>query len=516
MGFQRWVIRQAIGRRLRQVEQALAAPAAAQEQVLLRLVRRAAATEWGRSHGYGRIRSAGDFQRAVPPCPYEAVAPLWHRAFEGARNVAWPGHIRYFALSSGTTAGLAKALPVSREAIRANLRSGATLVGLCERQAAGLDLAGGRTLYLGGSLALEPRGACWQGDASGIMARHLPRLAWRYRLPEPDVAALTDWEARIEAICQRYLASPVRAVAGLPSWTLIFFRRLLDVARERLGRPVAAVGDVWPELRVFIHFGMAFEPYREQFAELVGRPLATVDTYSSSEGGMNAIQSEQGDPSMQLEVDSGAFYEFVPLGELGSPEPARLTLGEVETDVDYAVLLTTCSGIWAYDVGDVVRFTSLRPPKILVSGRTRLALNTFGEHVIQGELEAAVTAACRASGAAVREFTVAPVLATAAEPRGAHLWLIEFEGPAPPLEAFAARLDTTLAEGNLDYKSHRDRDFGMRPPSLVALEPGTFYAWARRHGQLGGQHKIPRIARSAEMVAELQELSRGGAPSEGA
>ena len=507
-----WLIRLAIRRRLRQVAKALARPAAAQERVLRRLVRRAARTEWGRAHGYGRIGSVRDFQRAVPRCRYEDMAPLWHRAFEGARNVAWPGHIPYFALSSGTTAAASKALPVSRQAIRANARAGTTLLGLIERQAPDADLLGGRTLYFGGCTRLERRGACWQGDASGINARHLPRLAWRYRLPEPDVAALGDWEAKVAAVCDRYLASPVHAVAGLPSWTLILFRRLIDLGRERLGRPVATVSDLWPGLRVFVNFGMAFGPYRKQFDELVGGPLATIDTYSSSEGGLNAIQSEQDDPGMRLEVDGGAFFEFVPLDELEAEHPSRLTLAEVQTGVPYAVLLSTVSGIWAYDVGDVVRFTSLRPPKIVFASRTTLQLNVFGEHVIEEHLDAAMAAACEALGATVRDFTVSTVLPTPQEPRGRHLWLVELDGPAPAAPDLSARLDARVAEASADYASHREHDFGMLRPEVVVLQPGTFYAWARHHGSLGSQHKVPRIARSQAMVDELRELSKAPGP----
>lgn len=508
MGLLRWALKKAIRRRLRQVEVALKNPAATQERLLLHLVRRARHTEWGRAHGYGRIRSVREFQRAVPVNRYEDLAPLWHRAFDGARDLAWPGHIPYFALSSGTTAGACKALPVSRQAIRANFRSGITLLGLCERQAPDVNLAGGKMLYLGGSTQLERRGACWQGDASGINAACLPRFSLRYRLPAPDVAALLDWEARVDAICDRHLDAPVCAVAGLPSWTLIFFRRLVDVARERRDPAICTVNDVWPGLRVLVHFGMAFEPYRQQFEELVGRPIITIDTYSSSEGGLNAIQTDQTNPSMQLELDTGAFFEFVPARELDQPDPPRLSLDQVETGVNYAVLLSTPSGIWAYDVGDVVRFTSLHPPKILVVGRTQLTLNTFGEHVIQENLEQALVESCRALDARVNEFTVSPILPTTADPRGQHLWLIEFEGPEPPLDAFAAKLDGSLADKNLDYRVHRDRDYSLLAPHVIALTPGTFYEWARNHDALGGQHKIPHVARSQQMVDELEELSR--------
>ncbi|HPD14231.1 MAG TPA: GH3 auxin-responsive promoter family protein [Planctomycetota bacterium] len=512
MGAINWFIRRAMQRRLRQAAQALANPAVAQEQLLLRLVRRAADTEWGRAHGYAAIRSVADFQRAVPVCGYEEMAPLWHTAFDGARDVCWPGHIRFFALSSGTTAETCKALPVSREAIRANFRSGLTLMGLVARQAPQADVLRGKTLYFGGSPKLEPRGQCLQGDASGITALHIPRLARRYRLPEPDIASIPDWEQKVEAVAQRYLRSPITTLVGLPSWTLFLFRRLIDLGREELGPHVRTVADVWPGLRVFIHFGMAFEPYRAQFRELVGRSIAYVDTYSSSEAGMTAIQCDQADPAMLMEVDVGAFYEFVPVAELGRPQPTRLTLDQVETGQDYAVLLSTCSGIWAYDVGDLVRFTALGPPKLVVSGRTRLTLNALGEHVIGGELEAAVAAACLATGATVREYTVSTILPTAADPSGAHHWLVEFDGAPPTPDEWIARVDASLIEKNLDYKIHRDRGYAMRPPVLTLLAPGTFYEWARRHGQLGGQHKIPRVARTQEMVDELLAISNAAQP----
>jgi len=501
------LIHHVIARRLRQVQRSLQRPAQTQERLLLRLVRRAADTQWGREHGYAAIRSVRDFQKAVPICRYEQMAPLWHKACDGARDVTWPGHVRFLTLSSGTTSEICKALPLSRQAIRANMRSGLTLMGLVQQQVPDADLLAGRTLYFGGSPALEPRGQCLQGDASGIVALHIPRFARRYRLPETDVASIPDWEQKVEAIAHRYLRSPVSVVVGLPSWTLLLFRRLVDLGREKLGPHVQCLADVWPRLRAFVHFGMAFQPYRPQFQKLVGRPIAFVDTYSSSEAGMTAIQDSQADPSMLMELDVGAFYEFVPPDELESPDPTRLTLDQVEVGRDYAVLVSTCSGIWAYDLGDLVRFTSLRPPRLVVAGRTRLTLNALGEHVVGAELEMAVTRACTALGVAVREFTVATLMPTADEPRGTHQWLVEFEGPPPPLADFIARVDAALCEKNLDYKIHRERDYAMRPPVIAALAPGTFYEWARRHGQLGGQHKIPRVARSREMVDELLAIS---------
>lgn len=508
----RSAVRFAQHRRLRQVAKALQDPAATQERVLLRLVRRAAATEWGRAHGYASIRSVEEFQRAVRPHTYEEMAPHWHRAFDGARDVAWPGHVRYFTLTSGTTMGASKAMPVTREAIRANVRSGLTLLALIARQAPEAELTRGQTLYFGGCTRLQERGACLQGDASGINALYIPRLASRFRLPERDISDLSDWEAKVGAICTRYMDAPVRCVVGLPSWTLLLFRRLVDLARERRGPGIRSVAEVWPDLRVLVHFGMAFGPYRTQFEELVGRPIAYVDTYSSSEGGLNAIQASQDDPSMQLELDGDVFFEFIPFSEWASPDPPRLTLDQVRTDVPYAVLLTTSSGMWAYQVGDVVRFTSLNPPRILFASRTAIQLNTFGEHVIQEDLDRAMAEAGGSLGFAVRDFTVSTVLPTASDPRGRHLWLVEFEGSAPPLEPLSRLLDGSICRASEDYRSHRIGDFGMTPPEVVPLAPGTFYAWAEEQGKLGGQHKTPRVALSQAMVDRLRALSDESRP----
>jgi len=507
MGLIRWFARQAVARRMRQVERSLQDPSGTQERLLLRLVRAAQGTEWGKAHRFAAIRSARDFQQAVPVSRYEDMAPLWHKAFDGARDVTWPGHIRYFTKSSGTTTGASKLLPLSREAIRANVRAGATLVGLWERQAPEGDILGGQTLYFGSTTHLEPRGSCWLGDASGIMARQVPVFASRFRLPEPEVAALDDWEEKVEAVCTRYLRNPIRAVVGMPMWSIILLRRLLVVGDEQLGHPVRTVRDIWPHLQVYVHFGMSFEPYRRQFGDVLGPDVVCVNTYSSSEGGMNAVQTDPADPGMQLLLDEGAFYEFVPAEEIGSPEPTRLTLDQVELGCDYGVLLTTLSGIWAYDVGDLVRFTSLSPPKIVFVGRSRLGLNAFGERLIQEDLDGAVAEASRALGISVRSYTVTSYFPTVAPPCGGHLWLIEFDGPPPPIEAFLARCDASLRQASADYSKYRTGDYAIAAPKAIVLTPGTFYEWARRHGRLGGQHKVPCVPWSLEMVEELKGIS---------
>ena len=502
-----WIIKKGVARRLRRLEKVLRDPAGAQQQLLMDMVRKARETEWGQDHSYDSIRTVRDFQAAVPVSRYDDLAPLWYRAFNGDRDVVWPGHIEYFSMSSGTTEGVTKMLPLSSEAIRRNFRSGATLIGLCERQAGDGVMTGGNVLYFGGSTRLEDRGPCKVGYASGINSASIPRFARRRRLPAPDIADIDDWEERVEAICERHLDTPISAVAGQSSWVLALFYRLIETARHKRGSSVQTMADVWPDLRAVINFGAALDTYRPRFEEVIGRPVSFIDTYSSSEGGLNAVQSVQDDTSMQLEVDTTAFYEFVPADEIEKDRPTRLTLDQIEPDVDYALLLTTPSGIWAYDIGDIVRFTTLDPPKLQVVGRTHLTLNMFAEHVIVHEVEQAMSAACRALGAEVAEFTVGGHPPPPGEPCGWHMWLVEFEGDVPPLDRFTVELDRALARENFDYAAHRKDDLSMARPVVEPMHPGTFYRWAQQNDALGGQHKIPHIARSQEMLAELSEIS---------
>jgi hypothetical protein len=499
----------------RRFEAAGADPETAQARVLADLVRRAANTEWGRQVGLAEVRSPEDFRRRVPIMPYESASPLWHRAFDGGRDVTWPGHVRYFAASSGTTAGN-KLIPVTRDAIRSNRRSGMVLAAVLARRGGAGALAGGKFLYMGGCTTLKTRGQCLWGDASGIMARHLPFYARGRRLPTPDIAAIEDWEERIARIVRTSLDADVRAMGACPSWAAILFKELRREAEAR-GRGPLPVGRLWPGLSHFVSYGMAFEPYRPAFEEYIGRPVDYVDTYSSSEGGMTAIQEEPGGP-LRLIVDNGVFFEFVP-ADVAQPPSAvttpeggratpRLALGEVETGRNYSMVLSTNGGIWAYPLGDVVRFVSLRPPLIAFAGRTQINLSAFGEHVTLEMIETAMAAACHQTGAVVADYTVAPRFPSPDQPRPAHRWLVEFDRPPADAAAFMAAIDSSIRAACEDYEAHRHGDFGLEPPVLVPVPPGTFYAWMKSRGRLGGQNKVPRVVRSAEMAEELLAMAR--------
>jgi len=490
---------------LRRFEKATADPEASQQQVLVDLLRRAAPTQWGRRFGLADVHTMEQFRRRIPVTGYESAATLWHRAFEGARDVTWPGHVEYFALSSGTTAGN-KMIPVTREAIRSNRRSGTLLAAFLARRGSAENLVSGKFLYLGGCTSLRQRGRSAVGDASGIMGRHIPFYARRRRLPARDIAAIADWEERIRRIVHRYLTADVRAMGACPSWAALLFKQMLQEAEARgMGR--RPVGQLWPKLSHFISYGMAFEPYQTAFEQYVGRPIHYVDTYSSSEAGLTAIQEEPGGP-LRLIVDNGVFFEFIPAERAHEPSPPRRHIGEVEEGRDYALVISSNGGIWGYPLGDVIRFESVRPPRIVFAGRTQIMLSAFGEHVTLERIEKAVAAACRRTAAIVADYTIAPRFPSPRQPRPAHRWVVEFDRPPADTAVFMATVDASLRAASEDYDTHRAHDYGLEPPILVTVAPRTFYTWMKQKGRLGGQNKVPRVVPSPGMADELLDISR--------
>jgi hypothetical protein len=497
----------AVPRRRRAWEAVARAPIVMQERTLLGLVARARGTVIGRRHGFASIRTVADYQRQVPLRDYLESKPLLDRAFTGEPDVTWPGRPRYWVKTSGTTAG-DKVLPVTREAFAAHRRGGwDALLMACERAGAGA-LFGGPMLFLGGCTRLQPMGdGCQVGDLSGLVMRRLPPgIRGRYS-PGPDLSAIPDWETRIEAVAQRVAAQDLRLLSGMPSWMLILFERVTRLD----GGPRRPLGERWPNLKVFVHGGVSFEPYRSVFDERVGRPLERVEVYPASEGFVGLQTERTG--GLTLMLDYGLFYEFVPFEDLRRASPRRHTVADVELDRPYAVALTSPAGLWSYLLGDLVRFTAREPLRLEIIGRTRHFVNAFGENVIVEEVERAIVEACRRTGARVTEFTVAPRYAGGLETRGRHDWLVEFsETPRMPLDAFTRLLDETLRQLNTDYRTKRSGDVGMLPPRLVPLPRGTFYLWMRSRGKLGGQNKVPRVTNDRAIAEGL--LRTAGLPDE--
>lgn len=481
-------------------------PCRVQEMTLLQMVAAARGTEFGRRHGFEGIRSVAAYQERVPLGEYLDFRPLWERAIAGEADITWPGRPRHWVKTSGTTAG-DKLIPVTPEAFSSHRKGGWDAFVLAVEHAGAAHLLGGPLLFVGGSVALRPFGnGCLLGDLSGLVVRRLPPgIRGRYS-PGPTIAAMSNWEERIAAIASLTAWQDVRLLSGMPSWLTILFERVAQARREA-GRPVSQLSQCWPNLRVFIHGGVAFSPYLTVFEEWIGRRVHRIETYPASEAFV-ALQTE---PSggLTLMLDYGIFYEFVPVEDLGKDRPRRHTVADAEMGRPYAVALTSPAGLWSYLLGDTVRFTARDPLRLQITGRIRHFVNAFGENVIVEEVERAMVSACRRTGAEVVEFSVSPRYPSQAESRGSHDWLVEFRVPPGDLATFARILDEILMGLNNDYHTKRTGDVGMITPRVIALPPGTFYLWMRQAGKLGDQHKVPRVTNDRSVAESLLAVAAG-------
>jgi hypothetical protein len=506
-----WFLQQCARRRRHALAELSRRAAVVQESTLLDLVARARGTEFGRAHDFGGIRSIADYQRRVPVRQYLDFRALWERERAGETDVTSPGRPHYWVKTSGTTAG-DKYIPVTPDAFRSHRKGGWDALLLAAERVGGANLLGGPMLFLGGSTSLRPIGAgCEVGDLSGLVVQQLPPgLRSRYA-PGPDIAAIPDWEERIAKVAARVERQDLRLIGGMPSWLLILFEHVAR-ARQTGGHPIRDLRACWPHLRVLVHGGMSFAPYRRVFEDWMGGALERIEVYPASEGFV-AIQTER-EGGLTLMLDYGIFYEFVPVEDLGADRPRRHTVVEVELGRAYAVLLTTAAGLWSYLLGDTVRFTGRDPLRLEITGRTRHFVNAFGENVIVEEVEQALCEACRRAEADVVEFTVAPHYPSPTDGRGGHDWLIEFRVPPRAPAEFVGALDETLTRLNTDYRTKRTGGIGMREPRVLAVPPGTFHRWMRSEGKLGDQHKMPRVTNDrrvadgvlASVTAEPEEL----------
>jgi len=476
---------------------------AGQRQQLLKLIARAKNTRFGREHGFARLREVSHFQRAVPLRRYDDFwRDYWSGLYPVLENVTWPGLIPFFANSSGTSSGVTKHIPVSLAMVGSNKRAAIDLLVQHVTNRPHSRVLGGKSFLLGGSTELRSVSAgVAEGDLSGIAAARVPLWARAYYFPRGPLARLSDWERKTSEIARASLAEDIRTVSGTPSWLLLFFDQLKRLLPESRGRLV----DFYPNLELLVHGGVSFEPYRARFEALLdGSHAETREVYPASEGFVALADRGPGE-GLRLEADNGLFFEFVPLEELDRPSPTRHWLETAETGVNYALVLSTCAGLWSYVVGDTVRFVEKNPPRILVTGRTTYSLSAFGEHLIGEEIDAAMSAAASAIGASIADYTVGAVF-----PRdrpGHHLYLVEFTAPAAPErnEEFARVLDRELSLRNVDYAEHRSGGYGIGAPQAQFLPPGSFAAWMKSRGKFGGQNKVPRVIADAEAFRTAAE-----------
>lgn len=492
----------------RWLRRAAADPGGAQRRTLHRLLARAKDTAFGRRHGFASIRTPADFARAVPIRDYVSQLDLFERIVAGEPDVSWPGRIRYFAQTSGTTAG-DKRIPVSPEMIRSNRTAALSIFAYYARRGRGRvgRLFDGQLLFLGGSTELtETESGAMIGDLSGIATQSIRwPIATRYE-PGKQLALLDNWEQKVERVAQRVAGRDIRFVTGMPSWVKVLFDRICEI--RGVGKE-GGITNVWPNLQLFVHGGVNFAPFRPMFRRYLaaGHDLDFLEVYPASEGFI-AVQAAAEDPGMEVFTHNGLFFEFVPLEQWGQADAPRLTIDQVELDTPYSVVLSTNAGLWAYDIGDVVRFTSLRPPRVVFAGRNKHFINAFGENIIGEQVSAAVAAASRETGLPVRAFTASPRYADQARRVGAHEYVIEFEQPATGREEqFARAIDAELQRCNNDYTVKRKDDLGMTCVEVTAVPDNTFYEWMKMRGKLGGQHKVPVCANDRRYTDELLQLA---------
>jgi hypothetical protein len=487
-----------IRKRLQQIELFRDNPQLTQLETFHHLVQQARYTEWGRRYDYSSIADPDTYRERVPVQDYEDVKPYVQRMRKGEQNLLWPTDIRWFAKSSGTTSDRSKYIPVSRETLEeCHYMGGKDLIALHYQQFPESKLYQGMSLVVGGSSTIEPlRPDAYTGDLSAIIIRNLPIWVEVRRIPSIETALMDNWEHKIEKMARESMREDVRSIAGVPSWTLVLLRRILEITGKR------HILEVWPNLELFMHGGVSFRPYRSQFEALIPSPTMNyLESYNASEGHFG-VQDRRGADDMLLMLDYGIFYEFMPLDQVGRERPKTLLLHEVVAGTQYALVISTNSGLWRYMPGDTVRFTSTAPYRIQVSGRTKSYINTFGEELVVENADRGMQAACAATGAVMSEYTGGPVYMDT-DARGGHEWIVEFSEPPRDLAHFVLVLDDTMRSLNSDYDAKRRGDMALRPPVLHVVEPGTFHAWMKRRGKLGGQNKVPRLSNDRSILEAL-------------
>ena len=476
-------------------------PAEVQERVLTDLLAKAARTEWGRKYDYASIRSAGEYQSRVPVQDYEDMIPYVERMRGGEADLLWPGQIRWFAKSSGTTSTKSKFIPVSSESLEKCHYRGArdTLIVYMMNNPAS-RIFPGKGLVLGGSHAVNKySNNSLYGDLSAILIENAPAWVELVRTPVKKIALLPDFEQKLNLIIRSAVNANVTNISGVPSWFLVLIKQMLSsTGKEHLI-------DVWPNLEVFFHGGISFKPYRENFKKLIGSDrMKYMETYNASEG-FFGLQDDPTCNDMLLMLDYGIFYEFIPAEMAKSDSPPSLTIGEVEKGRNYAMVITTNGGLWRYMIGDTIQFTGTKPHKFTISGRTRHFINAFGEEVIIDNADKAIETACRVTGAVVTDYTAGPVF-IGIESKGSHEWLIEFEKAPDDLNRFIAALDDTLKSVNSDYEAKRYKDLNLVLPVVRPVPAGTFNSWLKKLNKLGGQNKVPRLSNTREYIEDLYKV----------
>ncbi len=491
-----WFLKQ----RIHQIELFLKYPNEVQEELLLNLIQISGNTVFGEKYDFGSIKSYQTFSERIPISTYEDLEPFIERTRQGEQNVMWETPIKWFAKSSGTTNAKSKFIPVSNEALEdCHYKGSKDLLCLYLNNNENSEMFTGKSLRLGGSSQIYENNNTFFGDLSAILIENMPIWAEFSSTPSSKISLMSEWETKIEAIINETINENVTSFAGVPSWMMVLMNKVLEkTGKENLM-------EIWPNLEVYFHGGVSFDPYRDQYQKILPKNnFKYYEIYNASEG-FFAIQDLNNSSDLLLMLDYGIFYEFIPMDVFGTPNEKAIRLADVQLFKNYAIVITTNSGLWRYLIGDTVRFTSLNPYRIRITGRTKHHINVFGEELMVENSDSAIAKACHATNSEVKDYTVAPIFMKNKE-KGAHEWMIEFKKKPENILEFQKILDENLQAVNSDYEAKRYNNMTLNQLKINVARENLFYDWLKNNDKLGGQNKIPRLSNQRDYLEQLLEM----------
>lgn len=493
------LISKVMQKRIPQIENYMHHPIEVQQALLASLVSTAKNTVWGQYYDYKSISSWQIFNERVPVSDYNALLPFFDRIRSGEDNVLWPSQIKWFSKSSGTTATKSKFIPVSEECLNeCHYKAGKDMLAMYCNNHPDTKIFSGMSLALGGSRQQnELSDNIFCGDVSAILIDNLPFWAEFYRVPKKEIALMPEWESKLSKMTESLIGTNVASLSGVPSWMMVLLKRMIEKSGQ-------TIEEMWPNIEVYFHGGVSFAPYRKQFEQILPKTMRYMETYNASEG-FFGLQDRSDLDSMLLLLDCGIYYEFIPLEQMGNPNPQVVNLADVEIGRNYAMVITTNAGLWRYLIGDTIVFTERSPYRFKISGRTKNFINACGEELIADNAIKALDAACRETSASVNEYTGAPLFEKEGN-KVRHQWVMEFEKEPEDFNRFKEVFDRKLQEVNSDYEAKRYKNFVLQPPEIIRAPEGTFYAWLKSKGKLGGQHKVPRLANDRTVIEDIIKI----------
>ncbi len=467
-----------------------------QEQLLIQLMQQAANTHFGKEHGFDHIRKQNEFAQAVQIRDYEQFKPYIEKVKEGKPDILWRGKPVYFAKTSGTTSGV-KYIPITKESIPFHIQAARNALLCYVAETGNAAFVSGKMIFLSGSPELEQVNGIYTGRLSGIVNHHVPAYLTTNRLPSNETNCIEDWETKLEAIVKETIDEDMRLISGIPPWMQMYFDRLTEKSKKKIGQ-------LFPNLSLLVHGGVNFEPYKAKLFESIGHRIDSIETFPASEG-FFAYQDTQTEEGLLLNTNAGMYFEFVPAGEIFNEAPSRLSLGEVQLNVNYALIVSSNAGLWAYNIGDTIKFVSLQPYRIIVTGRIKHFISAFGEHVIAEEVEYALLKAAEKFQIQITEFTVAPFISSDNSP-SYHEWFVEFENIPADMNTFSSEVDNQLRSKNI-YYDDLIRGNILAPLKINCLHKNAFILYMKSIGKLGGQNKVPRLSNDRKLADELKQFA---------